>query len=92
MAGKAEKQQTGKAKNELRIFYDNAKMHYKGITTQWKTLMLTSAEYQSFMRFYSYTPSEDVPKKFHDKVEKLKSMIDAQKQLVKTFTQTPSKV
>lgn len=81
-----------KKKNELRAAYDNAKTFYSGIVTTWKKDFISDADYQSFMRTYSFLPPDEVPQKFHIKIGILKSMISNHADLVrKHLTEENSK-
>lgn len=72
-----------KIKNELRTTYDNFKKSYSGITSTWRKTFMNDSEYQSFMKAHSYAPSDEVPLKYHKKIDILKEMIDNQIRLVK---------
>ncbi|HEY1054860.1 MAG TPA: hypothetical protein VGE24_06980 [Emticicia sp.] len=74
-----------KAKNQLRIEYDYAQEHYGGLATIWKKDFITDADYQLFIRIYSYKPLEEIPQKFHTKIAILKSMISHHAELVRKY-------
>ncbi|GAB3519441.1 hypothetical protein [Emticicia fontis] len=77
--------------NELRAVYDNAKKFYSGLVTTWKKDFISNADYQAFLRTYSFCPINEVPPKFTDKVTILRRMIDFHAQLVRETTQDNSK-
>ncbi|MER0442796.1 hypothetical protein [Emticicia sp. W12TSBA100-4] len=72
-----------KQTNELRAVYDNAKKFYPQVATTWKKNCLTEAEYQSFMKIESYKDSDEVPLKYHKKIEQLRNLISNQARLVR---------
>ena len=77
-----------KQPNELRAVYDNAQQFYREIVTTWKKNCLSDSEYQSFMKIESYKDSDDVPLKYHKKIETLRTMISNHARLVREL-QTP---
>lgn len=74
-----------KTKNALRTAYDEAKDRFSGIVTAWKTDFITDAEYQAFMRTYSYLPLPEVPEKYHRKIAILKNMISIHLDLLNKY-------
>lgn len=72
-----------KQKNELRAVYDNAKQFYGGIVTTWKKDFISNADYQAFLRTYSFLPIEEVPMKFITKINILREMIATHARLVR---------
>lgn len=72
-----------KQTNELRAVYDNAKKFYQQVVTTWKKNCLTDAEYQSFIRIESYKHTDEVPMKYHKKIEILRTMVSNQARLVR---------
>lgn len=72
-----------KTKNALRAAYDNAQDYYKGIAQEWKKRFLTDAEYQAFMKTYSFLPLGEVPMKYHEKIKALQTMISQQAKVIR---------
>lgn len=82
---KKEKNADERPKNQLRLEYDYAKKHYGGIVTTWKSDFISNAEYQAFIRTYSFVPMEEVPQKFHTAIQILKGMISSHAELVRKY-------
>lgn len=74
-----------KTKNALRAFYDESKDKYGGIVTAWKADFVSDADYQAFMRTYSYLPLPEVPEKYHRKIAILKNMISIHLDLLNKY-------
>ena len=81
--GKTKK--TEKEKNQLRLEYDYAQEYYSGLATIWKRDFITDADYQAFLRTYSFCKLDDVPQKFHKAIQYLKAMIKNHSELIRDY-------
>lgn len=72
-----------KQTNELRAVYDNAKKFYPQVATTWKKNFLSESEYQSFIRIESYKHPDEIPLKYHKKIDVLRNMVSSQARIVR---------